>query len=118
MAVTVFKGDTIKMTLQLRAKDLVNPELENYFPLPTTYTIVASLPGSGVTASTANVGEINVVDDTKSTIQATWTPAKTANCTVGNAAVDVVVTDTSVSPNVVTTFEKLKVVVIKARENS
>lgn len=117
MATTVFIGDTIKMTLQLRVKDLVNPDLENYFPLPSTYTITAKLPGSGVEASTANAGEITIVDAAKSTITATWVPAKTANARAGNAAVDVVVTDTSVSPNVITTFEKLKVVTIKTREN-
>jgi len=118
MATTVFIGDTIKMTLQLRVKDLINPELENLYPLPATYTITAKLPGSGVEASTANAGEITIVDSAKSTITATWIPAKTTGARAGNAAVTVVVTDTSVTPNIVTTFEKLKVVTIKARENA
>lgn len=119
MAKTIFVGDTITMTLQLRVKDLVNPDLENYFPLPPTYTIVAKLPGNAasVVASSANPGEITVVDAAKSTITALWVPANTDDLKEGTAAVDVVVTDTSVVPNVVTTFEKLKVVTIKAAEN-
>ena len=119
MAKTIYVGDTITMTLQLRTKDLVNPDLENYFPLPATRTIVAKLPGnvSSVVASSANPGEITVVDAAKSTITAVWVPANTINLKEGVAAVDVVVTDTGVVPNVVTTFEKLKVVTIKSAEN-
>lgn len=114
MAKQVFVGDTIVMTLQLRTKDLVNPDLENYFPLPLTHTIQAKLPGNVASVVAAN---ISVIDSNKSTITATWVPADTVNLKVGNAAVDVVVTDTGSIPNIVTTFEKLKVLMIKAPEN-
>lgn len=119
MAKTVFVGDTITMTLQLRVKDLVNPDLENYFPLPGTRKIEAKLPGNtaSIVASTTGTGEITVVDANKSTITAVWVPSKTVDLKVGTAAVDVIVTDTAATPNVVTTFEKLKVITVKAAEN-
>lgn len=120
-----FRGDTIEMILQLRQLNQIIPQITDQFSLPLTYQIDVYLPNDptlqpsgAVVASTLNVGEITVIDANLSTIKATFVPTKTANCLVtATAAVDVKVTDLVVTPNKVTTFEKVKVLQIKDREN-
>ena len=120
-----FRGDTIEMILQLRQKNAVITSLEDQYALPLTYQIDVYLPNDpvlqpsgAVVASTLNVGEITVLDATLTSIKAVFIPTKTANCLVtSSAAVDVKVTDTTVVPNKVTTFEAVKVLQIKDREN-
>jgi hypothetical protein len=116
----VFRGDTITGTLQLRIKNPINPDLEDLYPLPASYIIEVNLPGETATVvlSTANVGEITVISPTLSTVLFTCIPAKSVLLAVtASAAIDCIVTDTTVTPNIVTTFQKLKVIQIQDRAN-
>lgn len=111
-------GETIKFRLQLRVKDQINKDLENAFPLPATRTIEVRLPGDPTNISLTEAGgEIAVVSATLSTLDVTCPIAKSATMKEGDVAVDCIVTDTSVSPNIVTTWEKVKVFTAKAIAN-
>jgi hypothetical protein len=113
-----FIGDTIKFRLQLRVKDQINPTLENAFPLPTTRTIEVRLPGATATVSVTEAGgEIAVIDAALSTLDVTVPVAKSTLLKATDVTVDCIVTDTSPTPNVVTTFEKIKVFTAEARAN-
>lgn len=112
-----FTNQTLYGRLQLRVKNKINPTLEDAFALPATRKVEVLLPG-GVVLSTLNSGEITVVDANLSTIDFVSPIAKTALCATGVGAIDCVVYDTSVSPNIVTTFEKLKVIDIEKPANT
>lgn len=118
MSVTkIYRGSTVRGKIQLRQKDSVNPDLENQYIIPVGALIEVKFPGevSTVVLSTANVGEISIVDSQQATIAFVMTPAKSLLLKLSDAeadqlaAVDVVVTDNSVSPATIDMFEKQKV---------
>lgn len=120
-----FRGDTIELTLLLRYKNKSVPAVPNDFILPSGYQIDVFLPNDptlqpsgAITASTLNAGEIEILNAQLTNIKATFFPLKSAKCLITpTAVVDVKVTDTTVIPNKVTTFESVKIIQIKDRTN-
>lgn len=108
------KGDTWKGTANLRVIDACNDSKFNTYAIPTGATFQMIFPGSVSILSSA--AEITVVNAAKGQISWVVSAAKSANATAGDKlAVDLIVTELDGS---ITTFEKLKIVNIKARENS
>lgn len=119
-ATTVYRKDTIRGRLQLRTKNQINPDLEDNFPIPVGALVEVTLPGesgTSVVLSTANTGEIDIVDADLSTVDFTCPIAKSELLLVGDAALDCIVTDVNQTPNVVTTFQRAKVLRIADRAN-
>lgn len=113
MAATKIKrGATIKGKINLRSKPDQNSASEFPYVIPVGAVIELKFPGetSTVVLSTANAGEITVIDPDASQISFVMSAAKSALLEVNaTAAVDCVVTDASISPENVDIFEQTKV---------
>lgn len=117
MAGKIFRGDTFRGTINLRQTDFIDPTKVNPFPIVALSVVVINFPGSSasVVLSTANAGEITIVDTDLSTITFVGAPAKSLMMAlITNGSLDVIVTDPSGN---VTTFEIKKAVTIVDREN-
>lgn len=115
---TIYKGDTFKGTINLRLKDAYDSNKVNPFPIEAGSTIEVRFPGttSTVVLSTANVGEITIVDTDLSTIAYEGSQVKSALLKKNtDQAITVVVTQ-GVSGETYT-FELTKILDIKDRAN-
>ena len=115
---TIYRGDTFKGTVNLRLKDSCDPNKVNPFAIEAGSTIEVRFPGttSPVVLSTANVGEVTIVDTDLSTITYEGDPAKSALLKrATDQSITVVVTQ-GVSTEVYT-FELAKILDIKDRAN-
>ena len=111
----IYKGDTFKGVINLRLKDACDPNKVSPFPIETGSTIEIRFPG-GVVLSTANVGEITVVDAALSVLSYEGDPTKSANLKVGvDQSLTVVVTQ-GISTEVYT-FQQDKFLTVKVRAN-
>lgn len=110
MATKIYRGATIRGTIQLRSKTSQLSGAENPYVLPVANLIELKFPGETATVvlSTAVVGEVSIVSATLSTITFEMSPTKSLLLAVGNgAALDAYVTNTATSE--VDIFEALKV---------
>lgn len=115
---TIYKGDTFKGTINLRLKDSYDSNKVNPFPIEVGSTIEVRFPGttSPVVLSTANVGEVSIVDAALSTIAYEGSQVKSALLKKAtDQAITVVVTQ-GVSTETYT-FELTKILDIKDRAN-
>lgn len=115
---TIYKGDTFKGTINLRLKDSCDPNKVNPFPIELGSTIEIRFPGatSPVVLSTANAGEITIVDTNLSAIAYEGSQAKSALLKKAtDQAITVVVTQ-GISTETYT-FELTKILDIKDRAN-
>lgn len=88
----IYIGSTFEDTLQLRLQNASDPTLINPFAIETGSVVQVLFPG-GVILSSANVGEVTIIDTDLSTIRYMGTPAQSASLTVGdNQTIDVKVT--------------------------
>jgi len=85
-AITIYRGDTFEGTIQIRKRDACSAEIENPFPIPSGSLVELHFPGatSSVILSTANVGEITIVDNNLSTLGYKGSPAKSLLLNVGS----------------------------------
>lgn len=110
---TIFIGDNFEDVLQLRLQDARDESHVDPFPLGTPLEIEVRFPGGISLKKTAS--EVTIVDADLSTISYAGSTTKSALLTAGlNAALDVIVTD---ADGKITTFEALKVLDIKRRQN-
>lgn len=115
---TIYRGDTFKGTVNLRLKDSCDPNKVNPFALEVGSTIEVRFPGatSTVVLSTANVGEVTILDSDLSTFTYEGSPTKSLLLKKGiDLSLTVVVTQ-GVSTEVFT-FENAKFLDIKDRAN-
>lgn len=124
---TYFRGDTLKGNVTLRQSDPSDSTKTNPFSIPVGATVEVHFPADptlaplGVVASTANAGEVSIINATLGQFSFKLSAAKSANLkmdAVNKQPLDVVVTDTSATPNEVTTFEGVKLLKIKDRANT
>jgi|WetSurMetagenome_2_1015567.scaffolds.fasta_scaffold316728_2 hypothetical protein len=95
---TIYRGQTVKGTLNLRVTDSCVPGLKNPYAIPGGATIVINFPGatSTVSLSTATMGEITIVDSALSTISFEMSATKSALLAItSSGAIDVKVTSGS-----------------------
>lgn len=119
----IFRGDTFTGTVNLRQTDPIDPNKVNPFPIPSSHLIEIHFPAENsidpVILSTVNSGEITVVDSDLSTLTYAGAPAKSELMALGTKqAIDIIVTDLTPTPNVVTTFQVDKVLNVYDRANS
>ncbi len=117
MAVNIFQGDTFKGVISLRTIDVVDPTKTNTYIIPTGATIQINFPGitASVVLSTANAGEITIINASTGTLSYTGSPLKSVLLNPGkNQSLDLIVTDTAGN---VTTFEQPKIINVYARAN-
>ena len=115
---TIYRGDTFKGTINLRLKDSYDANKVNPFAIEAGSTIEVRFPGttSPVVLSTANVGEISILDTDLSTITYEGSQVKSALLKKSvDQAITVVVTQ-GVSTETYT-FELSKILDIKDRAN-
>ncbi len=113
---TIIRGDTIDEVVQLRIVNKAT-EVPNSFVIETGSDIELRFPGetSTVVLSTANVGEITIIDANIAAISFTMQPAKSDLLKLGKSqSIDVVVTQ-GISGKVQTaTMSKVLTVVDRA----
>lgn len=115
---TIYRGDTFKGVINLRAKDCCDENKVNPYVIEAGSLVEIRFPGatSTVVLSTANVGEVTIVDSALSTISYEGSQAKSALLKKGdNQTITVVVTQ-GVSTEKYT-FELAKALDIKDRAN-
>lgn len=112
----IYRGDTFQGTINLRVTDPVDATRENPYPIAVGSTIQIKFPGTpSVVLSTANVGEVTVVDAALSTISFSGAPAKSLLMDLGtNQTLTLVHTDPT---GKVTTFERTKSLDVVDRAN-
>jgi hypothetical protein len=115
---TIYKGDTFKGVINLRLRDSCDADKVNPFVIEAGSTIEIRFPGTSapVVLSTANVGEINILDTNLSTLSYEGAPAKSALMKTGNSQAITVVVTQGVSTEVYT-FQMEKFIDIKVRAN-
>lgn len=121
MATTIKRGQTFRGTINLRSKPDQNSISEFPYAIPSGALIEVKFPGetSTVILSTATVGEITIIDSNQSKISFDMPPAKSNLLLVGkNAAVNCIITDSSVSPATVDIFEAIKILNIEDPANT
>lgn len=115
----IFRGDTVTGHCALKQVDSQNPNYVTPFAIPGGAVIEVIFPGpSGVSVvlSTANSGEITVLNPANGYFSYLMSTAKSALLVTGQAlAIDVVVS--TASPVTQTTFEKCKILDIRDRAN-
>lgn len=114
----IYRGDTFKGVINLRLKDSCDSNKVNPFAIEAGSVVEVRFPGatSPVVLSTANVGEISILDTGLSTISYEGSPAKSVLLKkASDQSITVVVTQ-GVSTEVYT-FENSKAVDIKDRAN-
>lgn len=114
----IYRGDTFKGVISLRLKDSCDAAKVNPFVLEAGSTIEVRFPGttSTVVLSTANAGEITILDAALSSVAFEGSSAKSLLMKkVVDASLTIVVTQ-GVSGEVFT-FEKEKFLTIKDRSN-
>lgn len=115
---TIYRGDTFKGVLNFRLQDSCDAKKVNPFAIEAGSTVEVRFPGtaSTVVLSTANVGEITIIDTDLSTISYEGDTTKSALLKKGtNQSITVVITQ-GVSGEVYT-FENLKILDILDRAN-
>jgi predicted Fe-Mo cluster-binding NifX family protein len=120
MATTIKRGQTVKGKINLRSRPDQNSPSEFPYAIPVGALVELKFAGSpSVVLSTANVGEITIIDQTGSQISFNMPASKSALLTVEkNSAVDCVITDSSISPANVDIFEAIKVFNIEDPANA
>jgi hypothetical protein len=115
MATTIKRGATVKGKVNLRTKPDQFSASEFPYAIPVGSTIEVKFPADpvlspsspSVVLSTANIGEITIIDATTSQIAFIMPPAKSLLLLMSkNAAVDCVITDVSLNVDI---FEQVKV---------
>lgn len=110
MAVKIYRGQTVKGVVNLRQVDPTT-QAQNPYVIPVDAVVEIKFPGEtgSVVLSTANAGEVTILDASSSKISYVMPPAKSQILALNaKAAVDCVVT-TSSSPISVDIFEAVNV---------
>lgn len=115
---TIYRGDTFKGVINLRLKDSCDENKVNPFPIEVGSVVQVRFPGttSPVILSTANVGEVTIVDADLSTISYEGDTVKSALLKKATDQSITVVVTQGVSTEVYT-FEQAKALDIKDRAN-
>lgn len=121
MATKIKRGATIVGKINLRTKPDQGAVSTFPYTLPVTRTIELRFPGANdtIVSLTELAGEVTIISSTEAQLGFIISATKSALLAVTtSAAVDCIVTNTGVSPNVVDIFEQTAVFNISDMENS